>query len=260
MRDVILPLVVVLLIAVALFARRVLRPPLSTFLALCAAVSLIAYASLEVFPWVRTLSYFQPIRVQVEPQASFGASADGQPAEIAIQVFRGAQLLDEKRIPGLGKAASLPPREPLRLEPLESGGFRVMAGKTSLGELSGEALAAAGVNAETFPPELGAPPDVNPEIDIAENDAPASVGAAPAEPRAAPRATPPRVANARRSATPKRAATKEDREVELRARASQLSRQGSNCEGGRLLREQGRDERSLALARELEARCRWKGN
>ncbi len=260
MRDVILPLVVVALIAAALFARRMLRPPLSTFLALCAAVSLTAYAGLEVFPWLQTMSYFQPIRVQVEPQGSFGASADGQPIEIAIQVFRGTQLLDEKRIPRLGKAAALPPREPLRLEPLESGGFRVMAGKTSLGELSGEAIAAAGVNTETFPSDLGQPPDVKPEIDIAENDAPAPVDAAPAESRAAA-ASPRRVAKARRAAPVKRPVPSEaDREVALRARASQLSRQGSNCEGGRLLREQGRDERTVALARELEARCRWKGN
>jgi hypothetical protein len=238
----------------------VLRPPLSTFLALCAAVSLIAYASLEVLPWVRSASYFQPIRVQIEPQGAFGASADGQPTEIAIQIFRGSQLLDEKRIPRLGKAASLPPREPLRLVPLESGGFRVMAGKTSLGELSGDALAAAGVSTEELPSELGPPPDAKPEVDIAETAAPAPVGAAPAERKAAPKPIPPRMAKVRRTAVKRPAQSEADREVELRARASQLSQQGSNCEGERLLRDQGRDERTLALARELQARCRWKGN
>ena len=256
MREVILPLVVVALVAMAVIARRVLRPPLSSFIALCAGVSVVAYASLEVFPWVRSASFFQPIRVQIEPQTSFGTRADGQPTEIAVQIFRGTQLLDERRIPGLGKAVAPPPREPLRLEPLESGGFRVMAGATSLGELSGEALAeATGVGMELLPDVDGSSPDANPEVDLAEGPPPAKPEIDPAaDVAAAP--TRPRVANVRRA--PKRPASDADRELELRARASQLSRQGNNCEGGRLLREQAREERSLALARELEARCGWK--
>jgi hypothetical protein len=265
MREFILPLVVVALVSAALLARRTLHPPLSGFAAFCAAVSLIAYAGLEVFPWVRGLSFFQPIRVQIEPQTSFGAQADGQPTEIAVQVFRGSQLLDEKRIPGLGKAATLPAREPLRLVPLDSGsGYRVMAGKTSLGELSGEALAEAGVEVEMVPDVGGPPPEAKPEIDIAANDAippgdrtPAAE--LPSTPDVASAPTAPTASKAKIRLKKRPAASGEDREVELRARASQLSRQGSNCEGERLLREQGRDERSQALARELAARCSWKG-
>jgi hypothetical protein len=266
MRDVILPFVVVGLIAAAVVARRVLRPALSTFIALCAVVSVVAYASLEVFPWVRSASFFQPVRVQIQPPTSFGATSDGQPAEISVQVFRGSQLLKEERIPGLGKAVAAPTREPLRLEPLKSGnGFRVMAGKTALGELSGEALAEAGVGGDLLP-DVGEPsPEPVPEVDIAASDVPPDPSATPGTagsgpPVASGEVAPagPRVAKVRRPArrTPPSEA---DRELELRARASQLSREGNNCEGERLLREQGRDERSQQLARELEARCRWKG-
>jgi hypothetical protein len=266
MRDVILPFVVIGLVATAVVARRVLRPALSTFIALWAGVSVLAYASLELYPWVRTVSFFQPIRVQVEPQAAFGARADGQPSEIAVQVFRGTQLLEEKRIPGLGKPAAPPAGEALRLEPLESGnGFRVMAGSTFLGELNGEALAEAGMGMDLLP--LGEPPEAKPEIDVAASGAPEaappSEGTAPAAESPASAevaaAAPPRVAKARRPPAKRAAQSEADREVELRARASKLSRQGSNCEGERLLREQGRDERTLALARELGARCRWSG-
>lgn len=275
MRDLILPLVVAALIGAALASRRTLRPPLSTFINLCAGVGLVAYVTLDVVPWIRSSTFFQPIRVQVEPAASFGAAADGQPTEIAVQVFRGSQLLGEKRIPGLGKAAPPPAREPLRLEPLESGGFRVMSGKTSLGELSGDALAEAGVGGDVLP-DVGEPsPDARPEVDLAGSelvlaDEPpraaelsaetAETAVAQAQPPAARPAEPParaRVAKARRPARRAAPQSEADRELELRARASQLSRQGNNCEGERLLRDQGRDERSLALARELGARCRW---
>ena len=163
MRELILPLVVIGLVATAVIARRVLRPPLS---------GLITTAAALIVPWVRGANFFMPIRVQIEPATSFGALPDGQPIEIAVQVYRGDRLLEERRIPGLGQAVQPPKREPLRLVPLESsGGYRVMAGSVSLGELSSDALADAGVGsdgvvaAELLPDVSGPPPEATPELD-----------------------------------------------------------------------------------------------
>jgi hypothetical protein len=283
MREVILPLAVIALVLTAIVARRVLRPFLSNSIALGAALSVVAYAALEIAPRVRQLSFFQPLRVQLEPPATFGALSDGRPSEIAVQVYRGDRLLEERRIPALGEPVEAPPGQPLRLERLASGtGYRVLAGTTPLGELSSEAVAKAGLGTQPDPDEPlpqvaeGPAPDPVPEIDpalgatdgLAAADLPQAaeipsepIETTPAEPsseKSAPARPPPvKRPSAVKKAPARAQLSAADREVELRARASQLSRRGDACGAGRLLREQGREERTVALARELEARCRW---
>jgi hypothetical protein len=283
MREVILPLVVIALIVTAMVARRVLRPFLSNSIALGAALSVIAYGALEVAPRVRELSFFQPLRVQLEPQASFGALSDGRPSEIAVQVYRGDRLIEERRIPALGQATTVPEGAKLRLEPLAAGkGYRVMAGASALGELSAEAVAKAGLGSapaaeeETLPQVAEGPPPAIPEIDpaLAPNDelppgdlpVSAEIPSEPIEPTpekpasektTTAKSSPPKSRANVRKVPARTQPSGADREVQLRARASQLSRQGDNCEASRLLREQGQEERTRALARELESRCRW---
>lgn len=143
------PLLLAALILLAIASWRVVHPPLA--LAFTAVIGLCSagYVLLSLIP--RILAATDPADVAAVPIEA--AARDARPDRMAIQVYRGPELLGECALASPGTAAA-PAPEPLRLARAASGGgFQVWSGATLLGDLPETSLAALGLG-----PTPAAPP------------------------------------------------------------------------------------------------------
>lgn len=139
--EYVFPLLLVALIVVAIASWRVVHPPLALgFTAVVGAIGAL-YVLFSVIPHI--LDATDPTALPDVASAPFEATArDGRPNDMAIQLYRGTQLLGECALAGPG-SAPVRSTDPLRLERSARGsGFEVWSGATLVGDLPASALAA----------------------------------------------------------------------------------------------------------------------
>ena len=144
------PLLLVALIVLAIASWRVVHPPLALGLTLIIGASTAAYLSLRVIP--RLVEAVEAPDVAAPFEAT---NRDARPSEMAIQLYRGAQLVGHCAL--AGPEAPPPPRGPLRVERAGAGkGYQVWSGATLIGDLPESALPEVQPAAEPRPSFGGA--------------------------------------------------------------------------------------------------------
>jgi hypothetical protein len=132
------PLILGVLIFLAIASWRVVHPPLAMGFSAIVGFFSFCYVVFSVVPNIIAAADTPP-DVAAAP---FEATArDARPNDMAVQIYRGAQLLGECAL-GSSSAAPVRSTEPLRVERVPSGkGFQVWSGATLLGDLPATALA-----------------------------------------------------------------------------------------------------------------------
>ncbi len=132
------PLLLGALIFVAIASWRVVHPPLAMGFSAIVGLFALGYLFFSVIPQI--IATAEPLADVASPP--FEATArDARPNDMAVQIYRGAELLGEC---ALGGSSPAPTRssEPLRVERApDAKGFQVWAGATLLGDLPETALA-----------------------------------------------------------------------------------------------------------------------
>ena len=138
MSELTVPLLLMLLVALAVLARGFVQASIARPLAWIAGLSVVVYGVVELGPRA-TSAVLGPIRVELQPPQAFGVLGDGQPTAIDVQIYRGPLLVQEQKIePSPAATAS---DVELRLEPIEGrDAFRVLRGKIALGEVTADSL------------------------------------------------------------------------------------------------------------------------
>jgi hypothetical protein len=141
------PLLLVALILLAIASWRVVHPPLAFGFTGVVATVAVLYLFFSVIP--RMLSGTDP-DADVAAAPFEALARDGRPNDMAIQLYRGTQLLGECAIgrPGVEPVHA---REPLRLERSAAGGIQVWSGGTLLGDLPDSSLAAVDLGPKAPP-------------------------------------------------------------------------------------------------------------